>query len=127
MLILNNNNNNNIYCIVCLVTGWVTSGDGLKIRCIIKPLNVYLTNIKIYYNIYYMSELILYFLGLFLGFNLSVFLLLSNDKINKYIEDKKLMNEINIFYNQILNDTDKTEEQKKEDMINFVYDKIKIN
>jgi hypothetical protein len=74
-----------------------------------------------------MSELILYFLGLFLGFNLSVFLLLSNDKINKYIEDKKLMNEINIFYNQILNDTDKTEEQKKEDMINFVYDKIKIN
>ena len=74
-----------------------------------------------------MTELILYFLGFFLGFSLSVFLLSVNHKINKYNEDKKLMNEIENFYNQILNDTDKTDEQKKEAMINFVYDKVKIN
>jgi len=74
-----------------------------------------------------MTELILYFLGFFLGFSLSVFSLLINKSINKYNEDKKLMNEIENFYNQILNDTDKTDEQKKEDMINFVFDKVKIN
>jgi len=71
-----------------------------------------------------MSELILYLLGLFIGFSLSIYLLLTNDKINKYKEDKKLMNDIENFLKEISN---KSEEEQKEDILNFVFDKVKIN
>jgi uncharacterized membrane protein YgaE (UPF0421/DUF939 family) len=71
-----------------------------------------------------MRELILYLLGLFIGFSLSIYLLLTNDKINKYKEDKKLMNDIENFLKEISN---KSEEEQKEDILNFVFDKVKIN
>jgi hypothetical protein len=36
-----------------------------------------------------MIELIIYILGFIYGFTLSIFILLSNDKINKYNEEQK--------------------------------------
>jgi uncharacterized membrane protein YgaE (UPF0421/DUF939 family) len=70
-----------------------------------------------------MTELIIYFLGFFFGFILSIFLLSLNHKINNY-RQQQLMNEVNNFYKQILSNNDKTEKEKKEDIINFMVDKI---
>jgi len=67
-----------------------------------------------------MSYLIICILGFIIGFTLSIFIL----RLNKIKNDnERLMNEIIILYEQ-LKTSNKTQEEKKDDILNFMVDKI---
>jgi len=67
-----------------------------------------------------MSYLLICILGFIIGFTLSIFIL----RLNKIKNDnERLMNEIIILYEQ-LKTSNKTQEEKKDDILNFMVDKI---